>query len=28
VPKWKRSVMYQAVRLFGRGNYRRHQQTA
>ncbi|HIB1629821.1 TPA: DUF1353 domain-containing protein [Salmonella enterica subsp. enterica serovar Muenchen] len=21
VPKWKRLVMYQAVRLFGRGNY-------
>ncbi|HGA8806982.1 TPA: DUF1353 domain-containing protein [Salmonella enterica subsp. enterica serovar Saintpaul] len=28
VPKWKRAIMYQAVRLFGRGNYRRHQQTA
>ncbi|EBW6364527.1 phage tail protein, partial [Salmonella enterica subsp. enterica serovar Oranienburg] len=22
VPKWKRAIMYQAVRLFGRGNYR------
>ncbi|EEI4447826.1 DUF1353 domain-containing protein [Salmonella enterica] len=23
VPKWKRTVMYLAVRLFGRGNYRK-----
>ncbi|ECG1115158.1 TPA: DUF1353 domain-containing protein [Salmonella enterica subsp. houtenae serovar O:57:z4,z32:-] len=28
VPRWKRTIMYQAVRLFGRGNYRCHQQTA
>lgn len=21
VPKWKRTIMYYAVRLFGRGNY-------
>ncbi|ECI4647093.1 phage tail protein, partial [Salmonella enterica subsp. salamae] len=28
VPKWKRTIMYCAVRLFGRGNYRRHQRTA
>lgn len=28
VPKWKRTIMYWAVRLFGRGNYRRYQQTA
>ncbi|EMC1696318.1 DUF1353 domain-containing protein [Salmonella enterica] len=28
VPKWKRAVMYQAVRLFGRGNYRnKHTET-
>ncbi|EGA3604982.1 DUF1353 domain-containing protein [Salmonella enterica] len=28
VPKWKRTIMYWAVRLFGRGNYHGHQQTA
>ncbi|ELY9760991.1 DUF1353 domain-containing protein [Salmonella enterica] len=28
VPRWKRTIMYWAVRLFGRGNYRRRQQTA
>ncbi|HGP2813971.1 TPA: DUF1353 domain-containing protein [Salmonella enterica] len=27
VPKWKRAIMYQAVRLFGRGNYRHYPQT-
>ncbi|EFP5746686.1 DUF1353 domain-containing protein, partial [Salmonella enterica] len=26
VPKWKRIVMYLAVRIFGRGNYSRGQQ--
>ncbi|EAT8297781.1 phage tail protein, partial [Salmonella enterica subsp. enterica serovar Kisarawe] len=25
VPKWKRTVMYWAVRLFGRGRYARKQ---
>ncbi|OZU14097.1 phage tail protein [Salmonella enterica subsp. enterica serovar Altendorf] len=28
VPKWKRTIMYWAVRLFGRGNYRNDQRTA
>ncbi|EAA7555622.1 DUF1353 domain-containing protein [Salmonella enterica] len=28
VPKWKRTIMYWAVRLFGRGNYHSRQQTA
>ncbi|EDS6964340.1 DUF1353 domain-containing protein, partial [Salmonella enterica subsp. houtenae serovar 44:z4,z23:-] len=27
VPKWKRTVMYQAVRLFGRGMYGKEQNT-
>lgn len=28
VPKWKRTVMYWAVKIFGRGSYHNHRQTA